>query len=313
MSRRYGLAFVAVAATTTITGSMTDAAAADPPPAPSSLPAFPEPRPRAVPAAALAAKVANVAHRGASAYAPENTLAAFRLARAQRADAFEIDVQETKDHKLVVLHDSTLTRTTNVETVYPARETSKVSGFTLAQIKRLDAGSWFASKYKGERVPTLGEVLTAMDGRGIGVLVEIKNPAAYPGIENRIATELKRHPSWLRPDPRQRRLAVQSFDWTSVKRFHSALPAVPTALLGTPKVADLPKLAKYADQINPTYGSLTASYVKKVHAARMRLQTWTLDDRTRMRKAVGLGVDGIITNKPDILDDVLVATKSEDV
>ncbi|WP_157430975.1 glycerophosphodiester phosphodiesterase [Actinomadura macra] len=310
MFRRYGLAFVA--ATTTITGSMTDAAAADPPPAPSSLPGFPEPRPRLVPVAALSAKIANVAHRGASAYAPENTLAAFRLARSKHADVFEIDVQETKDHKLVVVHDSTLTRTTNLESVYPARSTSKVSGFTLAQIKKLDAGSWFAAKYKGERVPTLSEVLTAMDGRGLGLLVEIKNPASYPGIERRIAAELKRHPSWLRPDPRQRRLAVQSFDWNSVKRFHSALPAVPTALLGKPEVADLPKVAKYADQINPTYGSLTASYVKKVHATRMRVQTWTLDDRTRMRKAVGLGVDGIITNRPDVLYGVLSAAKAKD-
>ncbi|MBT2207734.1 glycerophosphodiester phosphodiesterase [Actinomadura sp. NEAU-AAG7] len=306
MFRRYGLALAAVATTTTITGSVTDAAIADPPPALSLLPGSPDLRPgTAAPAAgALSSKISNVAHRGGSAYAPENTIAAFRLARAKHADVFELDVQETKDHKLVIVHDGTLARTTNVESVFPGRGT-KVSSFTLAQIKKLDAGSWFSAKYKGERVPTLGEVLKTMNGRGLGLLLEIKNPASYPGIEGRIATELKRYPSWLRPDASQRRLTVQSFDWASVKRFHAKLPAVPTALLGTPETDELPALAKYADQINPTFRDLSASYVKKIHAAHMRVQTWTVDDPAKMRQAAGAGVDGIITNKPDVLYGVL--------
>ncbi|TDD95389.1 glycerophosphodiester phosphodiesterase [Actinomadura rubrisoli] len=287
-------------------------AAADPHPVLASLPGAPEPRPRtAATTAVLSAKVTNVAHRGASAYAPENTLAAFRLAKSRHADVFEIDVQETKDHKLVVLHDSTLARTTNVEKVYPNGGPWKVSSLTLAQIKRLDAGSWFSTRYRGERVPTLAEVLKTMRSAGLGLLLEIKNPASYPGIERRIAAELRRSPGWLRSDPRERRLVIQSFDWNSVRRFHSALPAVPTALLGAPKAADLPKMAKFADQINPKYADLSASYVKKVHAARMHVLTWTLDDRTRMRKAVGLGVDGIITNKPDVLYSVLRSASRE--
>ncbi|WUH98826.1 glycerophosphodiester phosphodiesterase family protein [Spirillospora sp. NBC_00431] len=254
---------------------------------------------------AVGARVTNVAHRGASAYAPENTLAAFRLAASQRADVFEIDVQESKDHKLVIMHDTTLSRTTNVEKVYPGRAPWKVSDFTLAEIRKLDAGSWFGKKYKGERVPTLDQTLSAMRGRGLGLLLEVKSPNLYPGIEKRIAAALKRSPAWLRADPAERRLAVQSFDWASMRRFHSVLPDVPIGLLGTPKVEDLPELASYADQINPAYRGLTASYVKKVHAARMDVLTWTVDGGGDMKKAVRLGVDGVITNKPDVLRRVL--------
>ncbi|MEO3825825.1 glycerophosphodiester phosphodiesterase family protein [Actinomadura sp. B10D3] len=255
--------------------------------------------------AAVARDVVNVAHRGASAYAPENTLAAFRLAKVQNADMFELDVQETKDHKLVLMHDTTLGRTTNVESVYPGRAPYKVEDFTLAEIRRLDAGSWFARKYAGERVPTLGQALRAMRGQGLGLLLEIKSPALYPGIEKRIAAELRRSPSWLRYDRRERRLVVQSFDWASVRRFHAVLPKVPTGLLGTPKTGELPKLASYADQINPRYGDLTKSYVRSVHNNRMDVLTWTINDAATMKKAMGLGVDGIITNRPDVLDRLL--------
>ncbi|TDC60805.1 glycerophosphodiester phosphodiesterase, partial [Actinomadura sp. GC306] len=250
-------------------------------------------------------KVANVAHRGASAYAPENTLAAVRLARSQGADVFEIDVQQTKDRKLVLMHDTTLARTTNVEQVYPDRAPWKVSDFTLAEIRKLDAGSWFGTKYKGERVPSLAQVLKAMSGERLGLLLEMKSPGLYPGIEKRIAAALKRSPSWLRIDPSERRLAVQSFDWDSVRRFHSEMPRVPVGLIGTPKLADLPKLASFADQINPPYRDLTAAYVKSVQAARMDVLTWTVDDPAQMRRATQLGVDGIISNKPDVLRRVL--------
>lgn len=313
MHRRNRLAVLAVTAATALVVPAT-AAAADTGPGPATSPrpaaesGAPAPRPRA--GTALHARIVDVAHRGASAYAPENTLAAFKLAKAKHADMFELDVQETKDHELVVMHDTTLARTTDVEDVYPDRKPWKVADFTLAEIQKLDAGSWFAAKYKGERVPTLPQVLAAMRGVGLGMLLEIKSPALYPGIEERIAAALKRSPSWLRYDPAERRLVVQSFDWDSVRRFHSVLPQVPTGLIGTPKAGDLPELAGYADQINPTFSDLTASYVQKVHASRMDVLTWTLNDRGDMEKAVRLGVDGIITNEPDVLRSVLQASRT---
>ncbi|GAA3952605.1 hydrolase [Actinomadura viridis] len=285
MFRRLGLSLAAVLAGSLIIGIANPAAAQ--------------------PVAAPAAQVANVAHRGASAYAPENTIAAFRLARAQRADMFELDVQETKDHQLILMHDTTLARTTDVESVYPDRAPWPVSAFTLAEIRKLDAGSWFGAKYAGERVPTLAEALRSMRGSGLGLLLEVKAPSLYPGIEGRIAAELRRHPSWLRPDPSERLLVVQSFDFDSMRRFHAIMPRVPVGLLGTPAVEDLPELAGFADQINPNHGALTAEYVQRVHRLRMEVFTWTVDDPAAMRRVIGLGVDGVITNKPDVLGDVL--------
>ncbi|GAA2886876.1 hydrolase [Streptosporangium fragile] len=247
--------------------------------------------------------VANVAHRGASAYAPENTIAAFELARDQHADMFELDVQETKDHELVLMHDTTLARTTDVERVFPGRAPWRVGDLTLAEIRRLDAGSWFAARYRDEPVPTLGEALRAMDGSGLGLLLEVKTPRLYPGIEARVADELRRNSSWLRPG----RLVVQSFDWDSMRTFHRAMPGVPIGLLGTPTVAELPELAEFASQINPPHRGLTREYVRRVHGNRMDVFTWTVDDPATMRRLISYRVDGVITNRPDVLRTLIDA------
>ncbi|MEU8380680.1 glycerophosphodiester phosphodiesterase family protein [Streptosporangium sp. NPDC048865] len=249
------------------------------------------------PAAARPAAPVTVAHRGASAYAPENTIAAFELADAQGADMFELDVQETKDHELVLMHDTTLARTTDVERRFPGLAPWRVGDLTLAQIRRLDAGSWSGGKYAGERVPTLGETLRAMGASRLGLLLEIKAPRLYRGIEARVADELRRHPSWLEPG----RLVVQSFDWNSMRTFHRVMPAVPIGLIGTPAIGDLPALARFADQINPPYGELTPEYVRRVHRHRMEVFTWTVDDPAAMRRVTSYRVDGVITNRPDLM------------
>ncbi|GLW05397.1 hydrolase [Microtetraspora sp. NBRC 13810] len=261
-----------------------------------------------VPQAAAVAPppVVNVAHRGASAYAPENTVAAFELARGQGADLFELDVQETRDHKLVLMHDTTLARTTNVENVFPGRSPYRVGDFTLAEIRRLDAGSWFGRDFAGEPVPTLADALRAMNGGGLGLLLEVKAPELYEGIEGRIAAELRRHSAWLRPG----RLVVQSFDWDSMRTFHRALPTVPVGLLGTPTVGQLPGLASFAAQINPPHADVTAEYVRRVHANGMEILTWTVDDPAVMRRVIGHGVDGVITNRPDVLAEVTSKTRA---
>ncbi|WP_182903706.1 glycerophosphodiester phosphodiesterase family protein [Microbispora sp. H10830] len=246
-----------------------------------------------------------VAHRGASAYAPENTLAAFELARDQGADMFELDVQETRDHHLVLMHDTTLSRTTDAEKVFPGRAPWRVGDLTLAEIRRLDAGSWFSRKarfsgvYAGEAVPTLGEALHAMRGSGLGLLLEIKEPRLYPGIEARVAEEIGHDPAW------RGRIVVQSFDWDSMRRFHGLMPGVPIGLLGTPRIAELPGLARFADQINPPYADVTADYVRRVHRLRMKVLAWTVDDPAAVRRLIGAGVDGVITDRPDVVRELL--------
>jgi glycerophosphoryl diester phosphodiesterase len=257
------------------------------------------------PPEAVTERITNVAHRGASAYAPENTLTAFRLARAQGADMVEADVQETLDHELILMHDTTLARTTNAEEIFPDRTPWQISQFTLAEIRRLDAGSWFDERFQAQQVPTLSEALRVMRNEGLGLLLEVKAPELYPGIEQRIAGLLRLHPYWLDTDRWGHRLVVQSFSWGSMRAFHAILPWVPIGVLGIPAVEQLPRLAEFADQVNPYQGDLSPDYVQHVHALHMEVFTWSIQDPEGIRHAIAQNVDGIITGKPDVLRGIL--------
>ncbi|MFH8592011.1 glycerophosphodiester phosphodiesterase family protein [Streptomyces rimosus] len=257
--------------------------------------------------------VVTVAHRGASAYAPENTLAAVDAAADLGFAWVENDVQRTKDGELVILHDTSLARTTNVEQVFPGRAPWNVADFTLAEIEKLDAGSWFGPKFTGERVPTLEDYMDTVEDNDQNLLLEIKSPELYPGIERQILKEL-REDGWLDRDHVKRRLVVQSFSADSVKKVHSLRPDIKTGFLGTPAVAELPKYAAFADQINPQYKSIDAGYVASVHKVKgphgrpLEVFTWTIDDAANAVKAAGQGVNGIISNKPDVVRDALEKT-----
>jgi glycerophosphoryl diester phosphodiesterase len=241
------------------------------------------------------AGIADIGHRGASAYAPENTLAAFRAAKTGNADFFELDVQQTKDRTPIVMHDTTLARTTDAESVYPGRSPWRVGDFTLKQIERLDAGSWFSSRFRHERVPTLAGTLSEMEGSDLKLLLEIKDPSLYPGLTSRVADQLRAQPAWLLPD----RLIVQSFDWGSVREFHRLMPAVPTGVLGTPTAAQLPAITKYAAYVNPRYDTIDAAYVRRVHAQRLQVFSWGADSAAAVRRLVDYRVDGIISDRPE--------------
>jgi glycerophosphoryl diester phosphodiesterase len=238
--------------------------------------------------------VFDVAHRGASAYAPENTLASFREAARRHAHLFELDVRRTRDGKLIIMHDATLARTTDAERVFPHRTPWRISAFTLAEIRRLDAGSWWSGRFRRERVPTLGETLRAMDGSGLGLLLEVKAPARDPGIGARVAAELRAHPSWLRSG----RLIVQSYDWKFARRFHALLPQVHIGLLGTAKARQLKGLRRYAGYLNSPYRKVTTSYVSRAHRRHLKVFAWTVDDPAVMRRMIATGVDGIVTDRP---------------
>ena len=166
-------------------------------------------------------KFINVAHRGASGHAPENTIAAYDLAVKMKADYFEVDVQRSKDGHLVIMHDTTVDRTTD--------GSGSVKDLTLAQLKQLDAGSWFSSAFAGEKIPTLEEVLDRYRGKGIKILIELKNPSLYPGIEQQVVEALTKR----NLDKRKDKVIVQSFDLESVQRFHQLLPTVPIGVLAS--------------------------------------------------------------------------------
>ncbi|KOU59543.1 glycerophosphodiester phosphodiesterase [Streptomyces sp. MMG1533] len=257
-------------------------------------------------AAEAATRPTVIAHRGASAYAPENTLAAVDKAAALGIDWVENDVQRTKDGELVVLHDDNLRRTTDVEEVFPGRAPWKVRDFTAAEIAHLDAGSWFGPAYRGARVPTLKQYVRRVEVHHQKLLLEIKNPDLYPGIEGHTLKVLGNE-GWLDRQHLAGRLIVQSFGAASVRAVHELQPGVRTGFLGTPSVANLSAYAAFADQINPSHSSLSGRYVSAVHSFKgphgrpLKVLTWTVDTAATARKVAGYGVDGVISNKPDVV------------
>ena len=143
------------------------------------------------PAGAVAsdpAEVLTIAHRGARHVAPENTLAALRAGIERGADMVEIDVQRTKDGRLVLMHDRDLVRTTNVEKVFPKKKSYDVADLTWAEVRKLDAGAWKRAKFAGERVPTLKQAIRLVYRERAGLLVEIKSPGSTPASSPRCPT-----------------------------------------------------------------------------------------------------------------------------
>ncbi len=251
-----------------------------------------------------------VAHRGASGYAPENTLAAVDKAHALGIDWVETDVQRTGDGELVVVHDTTLNRTTNVEQLYPDRSPWKVGDFTAAEIARLDAGSWYGKPFAGAHVPTLAQWLRKVEDGHQKLLLELKAPARYPGVENQTLKELG-NDGWLDAGHVRGKLVVQSFDAGAIRTVHELAPQVATGLLGAPATGDLADYATYCDEINPPHTEVTADYVDAVHAQQgphgrpLQVYTWVVNDTATAREAAGDGVDGVISNYPDVVRDAM--------
>lgn len=265
-------------------------------------PATAAPKPRPAPPATT---VEVVAHRGSSGAAPENTLAAVRLALRHRSDVVENDIQRTADGELVIVHDTTLTRTTDVEEVFPDRAPWNVGDFTLAEIKRLDAGSWFGPEFAGERVPTLREWVEAIGGRA-AMLLEPKAPELYPGIDVELDKELRSMPEF-RSALRRDDVVVQSFDHAWLRGYKELAPDVPVGLLfGTrPTPAQVTEAATWAQQVNPALGVSEEATIDQVHQAGMEIHVWTVNVGQDMRRAARWGVDGIITNYPQVLRDIV--------
>ncbi|TDQ49290.1 glycerophosphodiester phosphodiesterase [Actinorugispora endophytica] len=252
-------------------------------------------------------EVTAVAHRGASAYAPENTLAAIDEARARGARVVELDVQRTRDGVPVLIHDTTLTRTTDVEEVFPGRASYRVADFTFAEIRRLDAGSWFDPAYEGERVPTLREGLDRLRRQRLNLLLELKEPARYPGLTEEVAETLDEQRWWTgrRGQGNGHRLVIQSFDHEAVRVSHDLLPHIPHGVLGKVPVGRIPAYAEWADQINPNHTTVDAAYVDAVHAEGLEIYVYTVNDADTMRATIAKGVDGIISDRPDLLLKVI--------
>ncbi|MFB7778852.1 glycerophosphodiester phosphodiesterase [Streptomyces bauhiniae] len=255
--------------------------------------------------------VVTVAHRAGSLAAPENTLAAVDTARAQGIDWLENDVQRTKDGTLVVIHDKTLNRTTDVEEKFPKRAPWKVGDFTWAEISTLDAGGWKGMQWAGEKIPTLQQYMRRVDGNGQKLVLEIKWPEIYPRLAEDTVRELGRL-GWLKGDRVTDRLVIQAFDTGTLRTVRAKAPQARTALLSRePTVKGLAGYAKVADQINMKYLKVTSRYFKAAHAVmgphgqRLKVFLWTVDDPKSSVEFARDGADGFISNRPDRLQRAL--------
>ncbi|MGH3356618.1 MAG: glycerophosphodiester phosphodiesterase, partial [Nocardioidaceae bacterium] len=245
--------------------------------------------------------VGNVAHRGNSITAPENTMSAVRQAVADSGDFQGIDVYRTRDSRLVVLHDRSLARTTNVEKVFPDRDPWRVSDFSLEEVRRLDAGSWFAASYTGERIPTLTGLLRRLNQSPSGVFLELKNPSDQPGIGEQVVDAITNNTDWLKADGTDHRLVLQSFDGAYLERFNTAHPNIPVGELGGYDPSDF----DWLDQINVNHSTLTPEELDRAHSAGVQVSVFVVDTRDRMEAMSDMGVDAISTNRPRLLNDVL--------
>ncbi|AYA74366.1 glycerophosphodiester phosphodiesterase [Bacillus sp. Y1] len=239
-------------------------------------------------------QVDNVAHRGATAYAPENTIAAFDLAVDMKADYIEIDVQRSKDGELVLIHDTTVDRTTD--------GTGKVGELTFEQLRSLDAGSWKGEQYEGEPIPTFEEILDRYRGK-VGILIELKAPELYPGIEKQVAEALKERNL---DKPQNEKIIIQSFNFESMKMTNELLPLVPIGVLTSNRAHTTPEalqeFSTYADWFNPSYGIVTEELVNQVHSLGMKIGSWTVRSQEAADFLFEMKVDAIITDYPDYVD-----------
>lgn len=253
-----------------------------------------------------------IAHRGASALAPEHTIAAYDLAILEGADYIELDVQRSSDGTLVVIHDATLDRTARGSA---ASCTGVVREKTLAQLESCDVGLWFnqtnptlaKAEFVGLRIPTLDELLTRYPSARY--YIETKDPEFFPGIEADIVAMLRKHnvaPGTVWPQ----KVFIQSFSSASLVTIHgldSFLPLVQLFGAMTPAgvAGSLDQVRGYASAIGPIASDVTPAIVSAAHGKCLLVHTYVVDDGPQMLSLLAMGVDGIFTNRPDVLREMI--------
>ena len=236
-----------------------------------------------------------VAHRGASAYAPENTMAAFRRAVELGARFIETDLHLTRDARVVAMHDATLDRTTNGHGL--------VDSLSLKDVRALDAGSWFAApsakSFAGERVPTLNEILQFAKEKDVIFYLEIKSDATW-GVEHAVVAS-------LRDTGEAARVIILSFDPATLLSVNRLDQTMMTGYLCEHPSNDLVErtVRAGARQLAARGDLVTPDLVKKAHHAGLQVVAWTINEPDQMRRLIAAGVDGIMSDYPDRLLRVL--------
>jgi glycerophosphoryl diester phosphodiesterase len=230
------------------------------------------------------------AHRGASAYAPENTLASFELALTQGADGIELDAKLSADGEVIVIHDPTVDRTANGR--------GRVSQLSLTDLRSLDVGSFFSERYRGEKIPRLEEVFEAV-GRKMYINVELTNYAAPrdPLVE-KVCALVKKYGL-------EKRIIFSSFLASNLTRAKRFLPEVPRGLLAMNGWMGAWARSfgfSFGDYIalHPYLTDVTKEQVVRVHRLKRRVHVWTVNKAEDMVRLNNWGVDGIFTDDPQL-------------
>lgn len=227
-----------------------------------------------------------LAHRGASGTAPENTISSFKKALADGCDGFEFDVQQTQDGKLVVFHDWTLERTTNGK--------GKLKDYTLSELKKLDAGSWFSNKFVGETIPTLEEVLDIIPDDKL-VNIELKEEySAERETEKKLLEIIKNYP--------KKNIVVSSFSHNLLRNLKKLDDTVKIGLLFESSLVNLDKYIESLDfdifSLHPSKNFLKESDIKLLKSKDIEINVWTVNTKEDYNFLKKMGVDAIITNYP---------------
>lgn len=227
-------------------------------------------------------------HRGAKNYAPENTLAAFTLALEQGAHGVELDVKLSADGVVIVHHDMTVDRTTNGK--------GKVAQLSLAELRELDAGSFFSEKYQGEKIPTLDEVFETIGKRAI-INVELTNYSTpRDSLVEKVCGLVRRHGL-------QARIIFSSFFAGNLKKAAAFLPEVPRALLALDGWKGMWARSfgfNFGDYYatHPYFTDISHQQVARVHKLKRKINVWTVNAEADLHRMIQWGVDGIITDDP---------------
>jgi len=236
-----------------------------------------------------------LAHRGASAYAPENTLAAFQLAMQQGAHGVELDAKLSADGEMIVMHDASVDRTTD--------GSGKVNELPLAALRELRAGGRFSDRFPNEKIPTLVEVLETLGSRAI-INIELTNYSTprdgLPELAAELVEKMDLHATVL----------FSSFLPANLKRVRSRLPQARVAILALPGLVGWPGLGWFGRRaapeiVHPHHSDITPGFVRQEHARGRRVHTWTVNDPRAARAFLLMGIDGLISDDPPAMLQVM--------
>lgn len=233
-------------------------------------------------------KIIMTAHRGASGFAPENTLASIRKAMEIGADYSELDVQLSKDGKVVLIHDKTLDRTTNGK--------GPISEWNLADLQTLDAGFWFDEKFKDEPLPTLEQVIELVKGK-MKLNIEIKVSEFNQELADKVV-------DLVRSEKFKKDCMITSFDQPTVEYVRKVAPELKVGLIFGKDYKDSVFIGNW-QVLSSNEANINEKFMTKAHNAGKHVHVWTVNDEKEMNKLIKLGVDGIITNYPDRMKKVV--------